>query len=71
MTKSFPFEQSLTELQSIVSQLEKGELTLEDALKQFEKGIILAKNCQTILTEAEQKIEYLTADPKQVNDESI
>ena len=61
MTKPIHFEQSFTELETIVSQLEKGELSLEDALKQFEKGIQLAQKCQTLLNEAEQKIELLTA----------
>jgi exodeoxyribonuclease VII small subunit len=60
MTKSFPFEKSLTELQEIVLQLEKGELSLDDSLKQFEKGITMARKCQDILNHAEQKIEQLS-----------
>ena len=60
MSKGIHFEQSVTELDSIVKQLEKGELTLEDSLKQFEKGIGLARHCQEILNQAEQKIEGLT-----------
>lgn len=64
MSKSLHFEQSLTELEEIVRQLEKGELSLEDSLKQFEKGIKLARGCQTILQQAEQKIVTLTtAEP--------
>lgn len=61
MSKGFHFEQSVTELEEIVKQLEKGELTLEDSLKQFEKGIGLTRRCQDILTQAEQTIEVLTA----------
>ncbi|ARB92214.1 exodeoxyribonuclease VII small subunit [Legionella longbeachae] len=60
MSKGFHFEQSITELEEIVRQLEKGELTLEDSLKQFEKGISLARHCQNALLKAEQKIELLT-----------
>ncbi|KTD15157.1 exodeoxyribonuclease VII small subunit [Legionella gratiana] len=60
MSKSFHFEQSITELEEIVRQLEKGELSLEDSLKQFEKGISLARHCQDTLLKAEQKIELLT-----------
>lgn len=60
MTKSIHFEQSVTELEEIVRQLEKGELTLEDSLKQFEKGIGLARRCQDVLNQAEQKVEALT-----------
>ena len=59
MTKPAQFEKSLTDLEAIVHALEKGELSLDEALKQFEKGISLARSCQTILTEAEQKIEQL------------
>lgn len=61
MTKPIHFESSIAELEAIVSQLEKGELPLEDSLKQFEKGISLAQKCQKILTQAEQKIEILSA----------
>jgi len=61
MSKDIHFEQSITELEEIVRQLEKGELTLEDSLKQFEKGIGLARRCQDVLHQAEQKIETLTA----------
>jgi exodeoxyribonuclease VII small subunit len=60
MSKSIHFEQSLTELEEIVSQLEQGELSLENALQQFEKGIALARRCQEVLQQAEQKIEILT-----------
>lgn len=61
MTKPIQFEQSMTELEDIVMQLEKGELSLEDSLKQFEKGIKIARHCQDVLTQAEQKIEGLSA----------
>lgn len=61
MSKVIHFEQSIIELEEIVRQLEKGELTLEDSLKQFEKGIGLARKCQEVLNQAEQKIEILTA----------
>lgn len=61
MSKEIHFEQSVSELENIVKQLEKGELSLEDSLKQFEKGIGLARRCQEALTQAEQKIEMLTA----------
>jgi exodeoxyribonuclease VII small subunit len=62
MSKGIHFEQSVTELEEIVRQLEKGDLTLEDSLKQFEKGIGLARRCQDVLNQAEQKIETLTAN---------
>lgn len=59
MTNTLQFEQSICELETIVAQLERGELSLEESLQQFEKGITLARTCQTILTQAEQKIEIL------------
>lgn len=62
MSEAIQFEQSITELEHIVKQLEKGELTLEDSLKQFEKGINLARTCQEVLSQAEQKIEFLTQE---------
>lgn len=61
MTKPIPFEKSIAELEAIVMQLEKGELSLDDSLKQFEKGITLARTCQETLNQAEQKIELLSA----------
>lgn len=61
MSQDIRFEESIEKLEEIVRQLEKGELTLEDSLKQFEKGINLARRCQDVLQQAEQKIETLTA----------
>ena len=58
--KKINFEESLAESESIVDSLEAGELSLEESLKSFEKGITLTRNCQTALTEAEQKVKVLT-----------
>ena len=55
------FEKSIIDLEAIVLQLEKGDLSLDDALKQFEKGIGLARTCQTTLTKAEKTVERLSA----------
>ncbi len=54
------FEKNLESLESIVSALEEGGLSLDDALKQFESGIKLARRCEKALSEAEKKIEILT-----------
>ncbi len=70
MTKTVHFEKSIAELESIVLQLEKGELSLEDSLKQFEKGITLARKCEETLTRAEQKIEQLSSASLLPNDEN-
>ena len=52
-------DSSLQELESVVEQLESGDLSLEKALKQFERGVKLTRKCQTTLKEAEQKVEIL------------
>ena len=54
------FEKALAELEEIVSTIEKGDLTLEAALKHFERGISLTRQCQTALKEAELKVEKLS-----------
>jgi len=53
-------EKSLGDLEKIVEQLEDGDLSLEQALKQFEKGIKLSRDCQTALQAAEQRVQLLT-----------
>jgi exodeoxyribonuclease VII small subunit len=52
-------EKSLADLENIVQQLEAGDLSLEDALKQFEKGVKLTRDCQTALQAAEQRVKVL------------
>ena len=53
------FEKSLAELEQIVERMEQGELSLDESLKQFERGVALARSCQTALQQAEQKVEIL------------
>ncbi|MBI5808688.1 MAG: exodeoxyribonuclease VII small subunit [Ignavibacteriales bacterium] len=57
--KENSFEQSLERLQEISDILESGEVSLEESIKLYEEGIILAKNCYSILKEAELKITEL------------
>lgn len=57
--ENLSFEQSLQELETIVKQMEMGELLLDDALKNFERGIALAHNSQQKLKQAEQKVQIL------------
>jgi exodeoxyribonuclease VII small subunit len=56
---SLDFEKSLAELEKIVERLELGELSLDESLKQFERGIALTRSCQGSLQQAEQKVEIL------------
>ena len=57
--KTIDFEQALGELETVVEKLEHGDLPLEEALKQFERGIELTRGCQASLKQAEQKVEIL------------
>jgi len=56
------YEAALEEIERIVEQLESGELSLEDSLAIFEKGVGLTKYCYQKLDEVEKKIEILTKD---------
>jgi exodeoxyribonuclease VII small subunit len=55
------FEHSLTELEALVAKLEQGDVPLEEALKTFERGVALTRQCQTALRTAQQKVEVLLA----------
>jgi exodeoxyribonuclease VII small subunit len=61
-----PFETALVELENLVGQLEQGELTLEDSLQRFERGVALVRTCQNALREAEQQVEQLIERDGQV-----
>jgi len=53
------FENSLAELELLVARLEQGDVPLEEALKTFERGVALTRQCQTALRTAQQKVEVL------------
>jgi exodeoxyribonuclease VII small subunit len=53
------FEKSLAELEALVERMESGELSLEDSMKQFERGIQLARACQQQLKQAELRVQQL------------
>ncbi|HEB83137.1 MAG TPA: exodeoxyribonuclease VII small subunit [Gammaproteobacteria bacterium] len=60
MAKKNPnFEKALAELETLVEEMEQGELSLEESLKRFEKGIALSSECQQALQNAELKIKQL------------
>jgi exodeoxyribonuclease VII small subunit len=56
------FESALEELEQVVEQLESGDLSLEDSLSAFEKGVGLVRLCNQKLSEVEKKIEMLVKD---------
>ena len=57
--KPVDFESSLAELEVLVERLERGDLALDDALKAFERGVALTRQCQGALKAAQQKVEIL------------
>lgn len=57
------FEEALEELETIAQKLESGELTLDESIQYYEKGVALAKFCRQKLEEAERKIEILQKQP--------
>jgi exodeoxyribonuclease VII small subunit len=57
--KKINLEKSLADLETLVEELESGDLPLEKAMKKFEEGIKLTRLCQSALKEAEQKVEIL------------
>ncbi|WP_223897059.1 exodeoxyribonuclease VII small subunit [Lactobacillus huangpiensis] len=59
VTKKNNFEEELTELQTIVNNLENGDIPLEDALEQFQAGVKLSRNLNKKLTEAEETVAKL------------
>ena len=56
------FEQAMSELERIVTELERGDGPLEDSISLYEKGAELKKRCETKLKEAEQKVAAITLD---------
>ncbi|MBQ14706.1 MAG: exodeoxyribonuclease VII small subunit [Gammaproteobacteria bacterium] len=69
---NFDFEQALENLEELVSAMEEGELTLEESLEAFEKGIKLTRECQSALKQAEQKVQILineNGDTEELGDE--
>lgn len=65
MGKNLNFEDSLEELEKLVSELESGKLGLDESLTKFEKGLSLYKSCRTSLEKAEKKISILTESLKE------
>lgn len=56
-----PFEDALGELQQIVSALETGQVSLEQSLTQFERGVSLVSHCKSLLDQAHQRVEIVVS----------
>jgi exodeoxyribonuclease VII small subunit len=56
------FERSLDELEQLVQRMEKGDLSLDDSLQAYERGVALYRHCQTALEQAELRVRLLS-DP--------
>ena len=61
-SKSISFQDTLKELTTIVTNMEIGDYSLEEALKQFERGVKLTRECQQTITKAQQQVAILIAD---------
>ena len=62
------FETALGELETLVDELETGELNLAESLQKFERGVSLARQCQLSLNQAEQKILTLSEAAENIDD---
>ncbi len=57
--KKLDYEAAVTELESLVTRLEQGDISLEESLKLYESGVLLSRDCQEALQAAEQKVQVL------------
>jgi len=70
-TNVINFEKTFTELEDLVKKMERGDLSLEESLEYFERGMLLTKNCQQALNKAEQKVRILLEKSNKNNLESF
>jgi len=57
--KKLDYESAVTELEALVTRLEQGDISLEESLKLYERGVLLSRDCQESLQAAEQKVQML------------
>lgn len=65
------FEDAMQELEAITAKLEKGDLSLDESVSNFEEGMKLAKKCNNILEEAEKKIKVLVQKDGKLEEDFI
>jgi len=71
MSNKFDFNKGLAELEVIINKMESGELSLEDSLKYFEKGVKLHRKCHSALTDAEQRVNLLSEEDNYSKEQSF
>ena len=71
MEKNKNFEEQMAELEKIVTELEKGDLSLDESVAKFEEGIKLSKDCNKVLEEAEKKITILVNQDGEMKEENF
>lgn len=69
--KNVNFEDSLKQLEALVTGMEKGDLSLEDSLKAFEEGIQIVRHCQQALQAAEQRVTILQTSQDVPEDDAL
>ena len=65
------FEESMKKLENLVTELENGNLNLDESVKKFEEGMKIAKQCNTILEDAEKKITILLEKDGELKEENF
>jgi len=71
MSSKFDFNKGLSELEEIIGKMESGDLSLEESLKYFEKGIKLHRQCHSALSSAEQRISVLSEEDNYTEDKPL
>ena len=71
MSSKFDFNKGLSELEEIIGKMESGDLSLEQSLKYFEKGIKLHRQCHGALSSAEQRISVLSEEDNYTEDKPL
>lgn len=71
MGKKLSFEETMSKLEEIAAELEKGDLNLEESVSKFEEGMKLSKECSNLLEDAEKRITILIKDGDEVQEENF
>ncbi len=71
MSSKFDFNKGLSELEEIIGKMESSDLSLEESLKYFEKGIKLHRQCHSALSSAEQRISVLSEEDNYTEKKSL